>query len=83
MNVNIPLFSLGTVQFSLEVVEKRLRCLSQFKACGPDGVHPFLLKRFANFLAVPLALIYQRSMDEGSVPDDWKCANVAPIFKKG
>ena len=22
-------------------------------------------------------------MQEGTVPDDWRCANVTPIFKKG
>ena len=22
-------------------------------------------------------------MEEGVVPDDWRCANVTPIFKKG
>jgi len=28
-------------------------------------------------------VILQKSIDEGVVPDDWKLANVCPIFKKG
>ena len=28
-------------------------------------------------------VIFQRSLNEGFVPSDWKLANVTPIFKKG
>ena len=31
----------------------------------------------------PLTIILQRSTDEGSVPDDWRNANISPIYKKG
>ena len=34
-------------------------------------------------LALPLTLIFISSLDEGFVPEVWKLANVAPIFKKG
>ena len=30
-----------------------------------------------------LALIYNETLAQGTVPDDWRQANVAPIFKKG
>jgi hypothetical protein len=30
-----------------------------------------------------LALIYRKSMESGTVPVDWRCANVTPIYKKG
>jgi len=30
-----------------------------------------------------LAVILQKSMEEGVVPEDWKLANVCPVFKKG
>ena len=30
-----------------------------------------------------MTLIFQASLQQGEVPDDWKQANVAPIFKKG
>ena len=76
-------FSLDSISFSVGDVEKRLSSLNQYKTPGPDKVYPFLLKTFARFLAGPLSVIFQRSMDEGVVPADWKCANVTPIFKKG
>ena len=34
-------------------------------------------------IAPILALIYNESLAQGTVPDDWRQANVAPIFKKG
>ena len=30
-----------------------------------------------------LALIYNESLAQGTVPDDWRQANIAPVFKKG
>ena len=32
---------------------------------------------------MPLAIIYTRSLEEGIVPDDWRCANITPVYKKG
>ena len=31
----------------------------------------------------PLRLLYKRSLDKNEIPEDWKKANVSPIFKKG
>jgi len=30
-----------------------------------------------------VSILLRKSLDEGVVPDDWKIANVSPIFKKG
>ena len=30
-----------------------------------------------------LTLIFHASLEQGKIPDEWKTANVAPIFKKG
>ena len=50
---------------------------------GPDGLPPSLLKKLAPVIAPTLQLIFQKSLDCGQVPTDWKTANVCPIFKKG
>ena len=34
-------------------------------------------------LAKPLSIIYQQSWSTGEVPEDWRLANVMPIYKKG
>jgi len=53
------------------------------KAIGPDGLSPRLLKEIKDVISYPLFLLFKKSLNEASVPDDWKCANVTPIFKKG
>ena len=42
-----------------------------------------MLKESSSEIAPILALIYNETLAQGTVPDDWRQANVAPIFKKG
>ena len=42
-----------------------------------------MLKECSSEIAPILALIYNESLVHGTVPDDWRPANVAQIFKKG
>ena len=37
----------------------------------------------ADEISPVLTLIFQRTLDLGELPEDWKSANVSPIFKKG
>ena len=37
----------------------------------------------AGVIAEPLSAIYQCSWMSGEVPEDWRLANVTPIYKKG
>ena len=52
-------------------------------APGPDEIPPILLKMLRDEVARPLTKLFQRSIDEGRIPEDWRNANVVPIFKKG
>ncbi|CAM4609221.1 unnamed protein product, partial [Caretta caretta] len=60
-----------------------LEKLDAHKSMGPDALHPRVLKELAAVIAEPLAIIFENSWRSGEVPDDWKKANVVPIFKKG
>jgi len=53
------------------------------KSAGPDGLHPRVLIELKNEIKKPLALVFQKSLDEGRVPSSWKSAEVVPIYKKG
>ena len=65
------------------MVEKKLSELDVNKSCGPDGIHPKLLKMLSKELSVPLSFIMNSSLISSKVPSDWKQANISAIFKKG
>ncbi|GAB0190115.1 hypothetical protein GRJ2_001476800 [Grus japonensis] len=66
-----------------EAVNNLLCHLDTHKSMGPDGIHPRVLRELAEELAKPLSIIYQQSWLTGEVPDNWRLANVMPIYKKG
>jgi len=63
-------------------VHKELASLKVDKSPRPDGMHPRVLQEMANILDIPLAMLYNKSIKDGILPEDWKCANVSSIFKK-
>ena len=64
-------------------VLKLLNNLKIHKASGPYGQSARVLKECSSEIAPILALIYNESLAQGTVPDDWRQPNVAPIFKNG
>ncbi|KFQ06181.1 hypothetical protein N329_02190, partial [Haliaeetus albicilla] len=64
-----------------EIVSDLLRCLDTHKSMGPNGIHPRVLRELAEVLPKPPFIIYQQSWSTGEVPDDWRLANVTPIYK--
>jgi len=76
-------FDLNRISFDYSTVRQKLLKLNESKSPGPDGIHPMVLKRCADAMAVPLAIIYRKSFEAGKVPDSWKKAIIVPIYKKG
>ena len=66
-----------------ERVLTKLRDLNPAKTPGLDGWHPLFLKNIADLIALPLSLLFQKSLEEGLLPDDWLKACVTAIHKKG
>jgi len=64
-------------------VLRKLQHLKVDKSPGPDGIHPALLKNCASAVTKPLTAIFQESYYSGIVPNDWKIADISPLFKKG
>ena len=57
--------------------------LNIHKAPGPDGLSASVLKECSSEIAPVLTFIFNESLAQGAVPDDWRQANIAPVFKKG
>ena len=53
------------------------------KATGPDRIPAYILKHCAPILAPILQSIFTQSLTTASLPHDWLCANINPLFKTG
>jgi len=62
---------------------KKLIQLKIDKSLGPDLIHPRVLYETRNVIARPLFLIFRRSLEFGTLPTDWKLAEVTAVHKKG
>ena len=71
------------INVAVEGVTFLLANLDPSKASGPDGIPARFLKDMANGLAPSLTLIYQASLQQGRIPDEWRKALITPIYKNG
>ena len=64
-------------------IVKAIDRLKNKSSSGYDGLPSFIFKKLKYAIALPLLLIFRRSLDECQVPWIWKVAIVVPIYKKG
>jgi hypothetical protein len=72
--------SLETMDITYRMVQEKTRSLKPGSAPGPDGIGPQLLQELQKELVPALVLIFRRSIQNGEVPEDWKCHT---HFQKG
>ena len=75
---------MGEITVDFKGVLKQLSNLNihVYKASGPDGLKARVLKECSSEISPMLTLIYNESLAQCTVPDDWRQANVASVFKK-
>ncbi|CAI2738311.1 unnamed protein product [Dicrocoelium dendriticum] len=78
-----PSRTLERLEISPELVVKLLFELNPNSSPGPDGLHPLFLRTLAEYIAVPVCQIFQRSLDAGRLPLAWKMGTVKPIYRGG
>ena len=64
-------------------IRSKLASLNPSSAPGPDGIHPRILRETSHVICMPLALFFNRVLETGAIPHEWKLGRVVPIFKKG
>jgi hypothetical protein len=74
--------TMSDIKINCKGVTKLLKNQNIHKATGPDSIPSFILKSAADQLAPILTDIFQTSIDTGEVPQDWRDANIVPLFKK-
>ena len=63
-----------------DAVFDKLLKLNKGKAQGPDEVPPRVLLQLSKELSIPLSILFNKSLETGKIPTDWKDANVVAIF---
>ena len=71
------------LHFSAENILKELDKLNVSKSCGPDNLHPRILKELSPVICSTLGTIFENSLSTGILPSDWKTSNISVIHKKG
>ena len=74
---------MADIHFTPQTVEEVLKHLKNSSSPGPDEISQRVLKETAHEVSLPLCILFNKSMNSGIVPADWRCANVVPIYKSG
>ena len=74
---------LGQLFVTPEVITKKIKKIKDNKSPGVDGIPPKLLKEIVKQISIPLAKVFNLSLEEGIVPSEWKEANSMLLFKNG
>ena len=64
-------------------IESVLKSLPIGKASAPNGLSNRILKELSKELALPLCVLFNRSLSQCEIPSQRKEANICPIHKKG
>jgi hypothetical protein len=66
-----------------EAIAKKLLKLKIDKSPGPDSLHPRVLKEISIEISSPLKHIFEISLQQGIIPEEWRTSNITAIYKKG
>lgn len=83
LHVHPNLTVVNTVDSSPTNLYKYLRRLNNSKSMTPDGLPTTFIKMCGFEICVPLSLIFERTLQDGLLPQLFKCAIIVPIHKKG
>ena len=64
-----------------ELILSIVQLLQNKTSSGTDGMSNVMLKTIAPYIIKPMHNIFNRSLKNGTVPEDFKCARVIPIYK--
>ena len=88
-NAPLPDIELNTnnnitdINVSIQEISDIIQILHPNKASGPDVISHKMLKLCPNSIALPLQIIFNKSLHQSKYPTNWKLTHVIAVFKKG
>ena len=73
---------LGQLIVTPTMVAMKIRDMKDNKSPGVDGIPPKLLLEIVEQISIPLATVFNLSLDEGIVPLEWKEKTLYHYLKK-
>ena len=70
------------MSISSEEIIAAIRSIEESKAPGSDEISTSVLLGCEQEMLIPLLIIFNKSYDEGKIPEMWRYANVTPVSNK-
>ena len=70
------------MSISREEIIAAITSIEEGKALGPDEVSTSFLLGCEQEMLIQLLIIFNKSYDDGKIPEIWRYANVIPVYKK-
>ena len=70
------------IHVSLFDIESAIHQLKWKSGAGPDEIKPLVIKKCSSAMVWPIWLLYQKSFDEGKIPEAMKLSRVVPVYKR-
>ena len=74
-------FRLSEILVTTDQIIKIINHINHNKAHGFDDISVKMIKLCPELLSVPLKIIFEKCIQQGTFPDIWKRANVQPVHK--
>ena len=75
--------SIENIEFTPARVLKAVNQIKNKRSLDPNGFSPVFIKKLCYVLIKPLCVLFNFLYNCGQFPNDWRLANVIPVFKKG
>ena len=75
--------SFENTEFTPARILKAIKQTKNKSSLDPNGFSSALLKKLGSPLVKQLCVLFSFAFNSGEIPDDWRLANIMPIFKKG
>ena len=62
---------------------KAVKQIKNKRSLDPNGLSSGFIKKISSPLVKPLCALFSFAFECGQIPDDWRVANIIPVFEKG